>query len=250
MTWRTEPEVDTERQRFLMGRRAIKPDIERGIYPFRDANGSIKLARADVEWLLATHESGGMRGPVDWSDVKQQGRKRLDLQQADLSFVHLTGLPLARANLRLTHLEHAQLDEVHLEGAFLCGARLERADLHGAHMERADLRLSHLEQADLRGAHLERATCHAAYAPGACFDAAHLEGAVLPRDLRGASFVNACLAGASLRMGNKLTEAVLRGADLSGAHLEGASLRGADLSGAKLEGAILAGADLTNAKGV
>ncbi len=52
--WRTEPEIDTERQRYLAERRAIAPDIEQGIYPFR----GIKLSRADVEWLLATHAHG------------------------------------------------------------------------------------------------------------------------------------------------------------------------------------------------
>lgn len=58
--WRTEPEIDTERQAFLAERHRITPDVEQGIYPFKD----VKLTRADVEWLLATHESEGIRGPV------------------------------------------------------------------------------------------------------------------------------------------------------------------------------------------
>ncbi|HEY7984997.1 MAG TPA: hypothetical protein VID73_12555, partial [Ktedonobacterales bacterium] len=62
MPWRTEPEIDDARQRFLAERRHVTPDIERGIYAFRDENGGIKLTRTDVEWLLATHESGGVRG--------------------------------------------------------------------------------------------------------------------------------------------------------------------------------------------
>src|ERR1700682_2576422 len=67
--WRTEQEIDAERQKYLAERRAIVPDIEKGIYPFKD----IKLSRADVEWLLATHENG--RGPVDWS-AEFQGTRR------------------------------------------------------------------------------------------------------------------------------------------------------------------------------
>src|SRR3974390_2755205 len=55
--WRTEPEIDTKRQKYLAERRNIQPNIEQGIYPFKE----IKLSRADVEWLLATHEHG--RGP-------------------------------------------------------------------------------------------------------------------------------------------------------------------------------------------
>jgi hypothetical protein len=53
MPWRTEPEINRERQRYLAVRRAVEPDVEKGIYPFRDENGSIELSRADVEWLLA-----------------------------------------------------------------------------------------------------------------------------------------------------------------------------------------------------
>src|SRR5438045_3301945 len=34
-TWRTEPEIDFERQEFLRQRLAIQPDIQRGIYPFK-----------------------------------------------------------------------------------------------------------------------------------------------------------------------------------------------------------------------
>src|SRR5207248_2378796 len=59
--WRTEPEIDRERQKYLTECRAVKPDIHKGIYPFR----GIKLRRADIEWLLAIHENG--RGPVDWN---------------------------------------------------------------------------------------------------------------------------------------------------------------------------------------
>src|SRR5579863_6902686 len=64
--WRTEPEIDAERQAHLTQRLAIRPDLEEGIYPFSD----FKLGRADVEWLLAQHENG--RGPVDWRDPQQR----------------------------------------------------------------------------------------------------------------------------------------------------------------------------------
>ena len=50
--WRTEPEIDIERQAYLTTRLSIKPDLDHGIYPFKD----IALRRADVEWLLATHK--------------------------------------------------------------------------------------------------------------------------------------------------------------------------------------------------
>ena len=76
-----------KRQRELAQHRAVIPEM--GIYPFK----GMKLNRADVEWLLATHEDG--RGPVDWSDKQQRKRKGLDLRGADLRYVDLSGLPLA-----------------------------------------------------------------------------------------------------------------------------------------------------------
>src|SRR5205085_7944781 len=69
--WRTEPEISNERQKVLAALLDIVPDIEKGIYPFKD----VKLSRSDVEWLLATHQSDGFCGPIDWSDERQRRRK-------------------------------------------------------------------------------------------------------------------------------------------------------------------------------
>src|SRR5271165_2055358 len=96
MPWRIEPEIDEKRQRYLTQRRAVKPDVEKGVYPFRDDTSSIKLTRADIEWLLTTHESGDARGPVNPEDSTQWNRDGLDLRGADLSEVNLEYLPLAR----------------------------------------------------------------------------------------------------------------------------------------------------------
>src|SRR5947209_15952642 len=88
--WRTEPEIDIERQKILMQRLGVQPDIQQSIYPFKD----IKLSRADIEWLLITHANG--HGPVDWNDRKQRGLWGLDLRGADLRQVDLRNLPLVR----------------------------------------------------------------------------------------------------------------------------------------------------------
>ena len=58
-SWRTEPEIGTERQKYLEERRSITPDWKQGNYPFKD----IQLNRADIEWLLATYEN--WKGPVE-----------------------------------------------------------------------------------------------------------------------------------------------------------------------------------------
>lgn len=103
--WRTEPEIDAGRQKQLALYRASVPNIEQGIYPFK----GVKLSRADVEWLLATHENG--RGPVDWKDTSQRGREGLDVRAADLRQVDLQNLPLARLHGGLTLEERVGANE-------------------------------------------------------------------------------------------------------------------------------------------
>jgi len=135
--WRTEPEIDIERQKYLAERRYIEPDFQRDIYPF----SGTKLDRADIEWLLATHENG--RGPVDAGDESRRWRIGLDLRGADLSHAFLRFLPLG--------------------GTLLINARLENADLFYAHLENANLIDAHMEGADLNGARLEGAKLYNAF---------------------------------------------------------------------------------------
>jgi uncharacterized protein YjbI with pentapeptide repeats len=165
--WRTEPEIDQTRQQELAEHRIIVPDIEKGIYPF----GGMKLSRADVEWLLATHENG--RGPINWDEEDQRQREGLDLRGADLRGVDLQRLPLARmrgglnrsewvggatveqSKIARIHLEKANLTLAHMEEAFLALAHLEEANLYGTHMEGADLYGAHMEGTYLYKTHLE-----------------------------------------------------------------------------------------------
>lgn len=176
-SWRTEPEIDAERQRYLVERLSIIPNIEQSIYPFKD----FKLYRADIEWLLATHEEG--RGPIDWSDERQRERLGLDLRGADLCKVDLNHLPLARIRAGLAtiewwnatkqerieagaHLEDAILDWAHLEGASFRWARLEGTQFFGAYMQEARLRGATLSGAVLIRARLEGASLGWAYLGG------------------------------------------------------------------------------------
>jgi hypothetical protein len=141
MPWRTEPEIEQVRQRYLAERREITPDIEQGIYPFKDVEP--KLTRADVEWLLATHERGGMVGPVDWHDPKQRHRQGLDLRGADLRGQELRSLPLAcllgglagdewvkaTPEQRDMALSHVVVDETH--SRLWISAAAQHTDLRG-----------------------------------------------------------------------------------------------------------------------
>jgi uncharacterized protein YjbI with pentapeptide repeats len=264
--WRTEPEISPERQQELAQRRdTVQPDIEKGIYPFKD----VRLSRADVEWLLHEHH------PIDWSDEAQRERDGLDLRSALLNETaeyqpaNLSALPLSRTRFALNddewfgatpeqqeaataHLEGANLSAAHLEGAGLYQAHLEGANLYQAHLEGANLSDAHLEGAFLRAAHLEGADLSLAHLEGANLSDAHLEGADLYQaHLEGASLRAAHLEGADLRAahleGADLRAAHLEGADLRAAHLEGADLRAAHLEGANLSAAHLEGKTLSDA---
>ena len=136
MPWRTEPEIDEERQRYLAQRRTVQPDIHEGIYPFRDGNSAVRLTRADVEWLLATHESKGILGPIEPIESQEGLREGLDLRGANLQGQDLSSLPLTRliGGLDLAKLPDSRKFDpngsaraeaaVHLEGANLAYAHL------------------------------------------------------------------------------------------------------------------------------
>jgi uncharacterized protein YjbI with pentapeptide repeats len=252
--WRTEPEIDTERQRFLAERRNIQPDIEQGLYPYKN----IRLTRADVEWLLATHESGGMRGPLNWAIESKHlptgsneqilmalglfGERRwgLDLRGADLHGVDMSYLPLActrfgqssfgRAQDILASIASIPMDSLDREteeaGA---AARLQGAVFNNAHLEGSDF-----SRALLIGAHFSRATMESCI-----FFLAHMEGSfLLYAHLEQALVLGAYLMGADLSGGYfanaRLDFAHLEGADLSYADLQDAALFGAHLNGAQV----------------
>ena len=265
--WRTEPEIDVARQEQLIRCLATTPDTKRGIYPFK----GMRLSRADVEWLLATY---GNAGDPSAGSNEQRIRWRLDLRGADLRYVDLHALPLARLRGSLTRKEWdeateeqrtaaevlltgADLSETHLEEAELIGAHLEKVSLHEAHLEKADLAWAHLEraflararlkEADLSEAHLEKADLSEVHLQGATLRWTHLEQAYL----NGARLEKADLSRARLEKAY-LSEARLEQADLSEAHLEegylsGVYLQEADLSRAHLEGAYLGEAHLEDA---
>ena len=283
--WRTEPEIAPERQSYLAERRKIAPDIEQGIYPFKDIEP--KLSRADIEWLLATHENG--HGPIDWSDANQRIRQGLDLRGADLRQVDLRGLPLARslgnlnrsewfnastgqkemaavllngANLRNAHLEGAELrgaqlekiilTEAYLMQAILFDAKLSGSALRGACLDQADLRGAHLEQVRLDEAQMNEADMSEAYLTEANLYASQLEKANLYKaHLERAFLQQAHLEGADLDQANlmhaNLKKANLKQASLCLAHVEDADLEEADLGEANLQGVYAEQTNLKNA---
>jgi len=260
--WRTEPEISPRRQAELEKRRALIPDVKKGIYPFK----GMKFDRADVEWLLATYDGG----PVKWSDEKEREREGLDVRGADLQYVNLHRLPLTRLRGGLTFdewlkateeqrssavvlMRGAKLSEVRLEGANLSGAQLEGADLSYAQLEEANFIGAQLKEVDLKGAQLKGAYLYWAQLEGAYLREAQLEGANLREaQLKGVDLSYAQLRGADLSYaqlrGANFIRAQLEGADLVGAQLKGADLREAQLEEVNFIGAQLKGADLGRAQ--
>jgi uncharacterized protein YjbI with pentapeptide repeats len=137
--WRTEPEIDQERQRYLYGLLDVKQSTGDEMYPSTPLKG-VDLTRADIEWLLAAN--------VNQSEL-------VDLRNANLRGLDLRGLPLKKVDLRSARLEKADLRGIDLEGSDLFKIHLEGADLRGGHLEQATLGWAHLEGTFLRGTHLE-----------------------------------------------------------------------------------------------
>jgi hypothetical protein len=173
MPWRTEPEIPVERQSYLTERRMVQPDIVTGIYPFRDETGRVALTRADVEWLLASHEDE--RGPLH--PGQEQTRPGLDLRGADVSDTDLHGLPLMSMRGSLTWDEAGPEQTDVVEPATM---RCERTNLQRADLSGAQLRQGHLQDADLRHATLLQAELYGA-------------------DLRGTQLTQARVARTNLR---------------------------------------------------
>jgi uncharacterized protein YjbI with pentapeptide repeats len=224
--WRTEPEIDTERQQYLEKHLSTIPDEREGneeILYCKD----MQLNRADIEWLLATHKKMDKVVIFTRGNELRQRHESLTLSGADLRNENLSGLPLERVNLLGARLEGARLRGTHLEESVLIRAHLEGADLTGIHLEEAHLGETHLEGVPIFKAHLE----------GVFLNNAHLEKANLyMTHLERAYLVEAHLEGADLRVthqeGARLMNAHLEGADLEYAHLEGANLLEANLAGA------------------
>lgn len=144
-----------------------------------------------------------------------------NLAQAELSAVDFSQCDLARANFTMANLFCANFT-----GANLVSAKFDRCDLRGARFDGAELTRASFIDADCReGVMMLRGK------NGQLLDVKN------EMDRRAASFANA-----------KMSDAVLRNANLGGARFERAALESADFHGADLRGANMVGALLNNAK--
>jgi uncharacterized protein YjbI with pentapeptide repeats len=200
-----------------------------------------KLTQDQLDALVKLHERF-LEGRI--------GGRRATLKRVDLS-----GLSLARTNLRQADfsgcmMRNMDLSNANFQEASLYACDMSFADLNNTSFVRADLRGSRIESANLAGADLERADLRVGalasdghyHAPQSVnFKGADLSGARLVGTLANhADFSDAIMAYVNIQ------GADLRGASFVGADLSGADVSGVQLSGAKLDNAILAGIDFSS----
>lgn len=178
----------------------------------------------------------------------------LDLTEADLE-----GLDLSGVSARATILTRARLD-----GARLCGADFEGATLFEASLRGVDATGARLVAVDATGAVFDAATMVKVFARQGCFERASLRGVDLTEsDLREALFLDArldeaklvgCVADKADFARAVMTAVAAQGASLVKATLEQVSAERIDLRDAALErvrgslGACFVGADFRNVR--
>ncbi|MDB9313501.1 pentapeptide repeat-containing protein [Spirulina sp. CS-785/01] len=153
--------------------------------------------------------------------------QRINLSEANLRNVDLSGADFTHATLNVTNLSGANLSQVNFTHAKLNVARLSGANLTGATLNSASLNVANLIRATLNNAQLQ--------------DAQLIHAEIIRADLSRSNLSNSNLQGADLR------ETLFRETNLSYCNLTECNLRGAFLAESILEQAFLSNADLTRA---
>lgn len=171
-----------------------------------------------------------------------------NLEGINLSYAKLNVARLSGANLKSACLDHANLNVANLINADLQKANLQNASLVRAELIRTQLTGANLTESNLSGADLREAILKDCQLDRSNISESHLKGAILTHSsLEEVQLSSSDLSRADLR-GANLNQADLKQCNLLGANLQGASLQGANLRWANLTGANLEGANLTNAK--
>ena len=170
------------------------------------------------------------------------------LAWADLSRAVLTGARLHRTGLGAANLAGAEVRDAHLTEAVLIRSDLTGADFSGSNLVEAEIREALLKDTNLSGADLSKVIFLNMDFSGTDFSGADLSEAIFIKPMMsGVNFTGAKLTGATL-LEASCEKAVFRNADLTNARfIQQAVLAGADFSGAVLDEANLMEADLTGA---
>lgn len=186
------------------------------------------------------------------ADLREAWLNQVDFSGANLSGANLSNARLDGANLQKTNLTRADLRKAHLREAFLLQSILNKADLSEAVLTYADLRKADLSEANFNNANLADANLGAAQMNNAQFtDACMMRANLVQCDgelvnFTGAILENAQVAGAVLNRSD-FSDAKLSTAYFSGSHLYHAIFRNADLFQSDFSNTGLGHADFTRA---
>jgi len=212
-------------------------------------------------------------GAFDGYDLSGSNLTGADLTGTQLNGANLQGVTLTSAMLDSVQLNGANLDSVDLQGLIMTGAQLNDASLHEANLQGATLDNAQMVGARLNFANLKDASLRGVVAgvqPGTGAQGTQLGGAYMVNvdltdaDLRSADFSGAHLYGTAQLVGTLLDSADFSGAICAGAAFSGslddtvfnqtvlvnASFNGANLTDAKFDTAYLQGANFSTSTSV
>lgn len=206
------------------------------------------LARAALGALLLGPAPLFAQDMLQGVDLSQPAYSQSETSRADIE----AALKAGQRDFSGKSLNGLDLSGLDLSGANFRAARLNKAALAGTKLDGAILDQAWLMQADLTGASLKGAHAFAAQMQRIRADKADFSGSRLAGDLTGASLKGAIFDGADLSADMKnqsmgLMRAVMRSAQLEGAHFRKANLMSADLRFIHAAGADFADANLMNA---
>jgi uncharacterized protein YjbI with pentapeptide repeats len=192
--------------------------------------------------------------PYEDEDTLEQ---TMDLSNANLREINLSGCRLIFCNFRGADLSNANLSDTDLTSTSFRGANLSGANLTNANIANGDEYGTYLNGANLSGAILSGVTLCEANCSLVDLRGAILNGAIIERDLLnngeftninfdGVDLSRIDLSGINLSSAN-LSGAIMSGANLSQIALDGVSLKGVDLRGANLSNMELSRCDFSEA---
>lgn len=160
----------------------------------------------------------------------------------DLRGIPFNNKDLSNVNLSWAQLEYANLDSAVMNNSNLKGVNLKNAKLNSTKLASVNLDYAYLESAELAGADLNEATLRNSILIGADFENAKFYKASLQGSefclLSAGDFFLTGITGIG-KVGESLSPANLKNANLAFANLEGTIIGDCNLTGANLFGAIV-----------
>lgn len=159
----------------------------------------------------------------------QADLSKVNLSNADLSYIDLRGAMLREANLSGVNLQNSDLRKADFWGANLSGGNLSNSDLRRANLAWAEMNKVDMHESNLNSANLTSAQLIESDLRGALLKWATFNGTLLNRvNLEDADLLHSYLMMANFTECN-LTRTIIRQSDLTSTILKNVELTGADI---------------------